>query len=51
MGQKDVTERILEAHNDVVADIVNGLLFGGRPVIAAEDLEEQAPRSCPPLCT
>lgn len=45
MSQKDVTEKILEAHNDVFADIVNVLLFNGRQVIEADELEEQAPRS------
>ena len=29
MGEKDMTERTLEAYNDVFADIVNVLLFKG----------------------
>ena len=29
MGQKDITEKVLEDYNDVFADIINGLLFGG----------------------
>ena len=29
MGTKDVTEKILEDHNDVFADIANVLLFQG----------------------
>lgn len=33
------------AYNDVFADIVNVLLFSGKPVIAVDDLAEQAPRS------
>lgn len=45
VGQKDATEKILEAHNDVFSDIVNVLLFRGRQVISADELEEQAPRS------
>ena len=31
--QKDLTEKYLEAYPDVFADIVNGLLFRGKPVI------------------
>lgn len=27
MGEKDITEKILEDHNDVFADIINGLVF------------------------
>ena len=27
MGEKDITEKILEDHNDVFADIINGLLL------------------------
>jgi hypothetical protein len=29
MAEKDVSEKVLEAHNDVFADIVNGFLFDG----------------------
>jgi len=29
MGEKDITEKILEDHNDVFADIINGLVFAG----------------------
>lgn len=45
MAQKDITEKILEAYNDVFADIVNVLLFHGEEVVKAEELEEQAPRA------
>lgn len=27
MGEKDITEKILEDHNDVFADIINGLVL------------------------
>ena len=27
MGQKDITEKLLEDYNDVFADIINGLIF------------------------
>jgi len=33
MGQKDITEKVLEDYNDVFADIINGLLFGGEQEI------------------
>lgn len=40
MGKgKDVSEKILEDHNEVFADIVNNFLFGGREVVKAEELE------------
>lgn len=45
MGQKDISEKILEAYNDVFSDIVNVLLFGGDEVLKPEELEEQAPRT------
>jgi len=44
-NEKDIGEKILEAHNDVFADIVNVLLFNGREVIKAEDLESSQLRS------
>ena len=31
MGSKDITEKTLEAYNDVFADIINVLLFNGEP--------------------
>lgn len=42
---QDIAEKILESYNDVFADIVNGLLFDGKPVILPEELEDQAPRA------
>ena len=45
MAENDVTEKILEAYNDVFADIVNVLLFHGDRVIAPDELEDQAPRA------
>lgn len=45
MAVKDITEKILESYNDVFADIVNVLLFKGRRIMSANELEEQAPRS------
>ena len=41
MGQKDLSEKILVAYDDVFADIVNVLLFQGQPVIRPEELEEK----------
>ena len=45
MAEKDAAEKILESYNDVFSDIVNVLLFGGREVVAADELEDQAPRA------
>ena len=45
LGQKDITEKILEAYDDVFSDIVNVLLFDGDEVIKQNELDEQAPRS------
>ena len=45
MAGKDVAEKLLEAYNDVFADIVNGLLFDGETVVRPEELEDQAPRA------
>ena len=45
MAGKDMTEKTLEAYNDVFADIVNVLLFGGRRLVREEDLEDETPRS------
>lgn len=45
MGAKDMTEKTLEAMNDVFADIVNGLLFKGQPIIREEDLTDAQPFS------
>ena len=45
MAQKDITEKLLEAYNDVFADIVNTLLFHGEEVLKADELVDQAPRS------
>lgn len=39
MGVKDITEKNLEAWNDVFADIVNVLLFNGRQLVEENDLE------------
>ncbi len=40
MGQKDITERQLEAYNDVFADIVNTLLFSGQRLVREEQLTD-----------
>ena len=45
MAEKDVTEKILADYNDVFADIVNVLLFDGKQVVSAEDLENVKDRS------
>ena len=45
MGEKDITEKILEDHNDVFADIINALVFEGEQKILAESLENTAVHS------
>ncbi len=45
MGEKDIAQKILEAHNDVFSDIVNVLLFGGKKVLTADELEDQSPNA------
>ncbi|MBR4183879.1 MAG: transposase [Lachnospiraceae bacterium] len=42
MGEKDITEKALISFNDVFADIVNNLVFGGEKRVDEADLE-QAP--------
>ena len=42
---KDVSEKILEDHNDVFADTVNVLLFGGQEVLQPDELENAMPVS------
>lgn len=39
MGEKDITEKILADYNDVFADIVNVLLFGGKTIVDDEVLK------------
>lgn len=45
MAGKDATEKILESYNDLFSDIVNVLLFQGKQVLTADELEEEAPRT------
>ncbi|MCI6188250.1 MAG: Rpn family recombination-promoting nuclease/putative transposase [Spirochaetia bacterium] len=45
MAAKDITEKNLEALNDVFADIVNVLLFKGEQVINEKDLEADTTKS------
>ena len=45
MGEKDITEKTLASYNDVFSDIVNGLLFDGRPVVDPDALSDAAPYS------
>lgn len=45
MAEKDITEKNLEALNDVFADIVNVLLFKGEQVINKKDLEADTTKS------
>jgi hypothetical protein len=45
LGEKDITEKTLVSYNDVFSDIVNGLLFEGRPVVKPDALSDAAPYS------
>ena len=45
MGEKDITEKILEDYNDVFADIVNVLLFNGKEVVKEDSLENSGVHS------
>jgi hypothetical protein len=45
LGEKDISEKILEDYNDVFADIVNVLLFGGERIVQENQLENSAPVS------
>ena len=38
MGTKDITEKQLADYNDVFADIINGVLFGGEQVVLEHEL-------------
>ena len=45
MAEKDMTEKALEAYNDVFADIVNTLIFHGKEKILEDELEQGRERS------
>ena len=45
MAVKDITEKTLEAYNDVFADIVNVFMFNGKQLIAEQELEDAQSRS------
>jgi len=45
MGEKDIAEKLLADHNDVFADIVNVLLFGGKMMLGEEELENTKDKS------
>ena len=45
MGEKDVSEKILEDYNDVFSDIINGLVFKGEQIVQPEALRNSAVHS------
>lgn len=45
MGEKDITERVLENFNDVFSDIINVLLFDGEDIVDEADLENAVARA------
>ncbi len=40
MGERDITQKTLESYNDVFADIINVLVFGGEQVVEADSLTD-----------
>ena len=45
MGEKDISEKVLEDYNDVFADIVNVLLFHGKSYVKEDELENVKDKS------
>ena len=45
MGQKDLSEKILVAYDNVFADIVNVLMFNGQEKIRPEELEDRGAKA------
>ena len=45
MAEKDIMEKTLESYNDVFADIVNVLLFGGKRLVKEDDLVDNNTKS------
>ena len=45
LAEKDISEKTLEAYNNVFADIVNVLLFDGEPVVDEDQLTDASPIS------
>ncbi len=45
MAEKDIAEKTLEAYNDVFADIINVLLFGGKLLVKEDELVDESPKS------
>ena len=45
MGEKDIAEKILMDNNDVFADVVNGLIFDGKPVVEEINLSNVKDKS------
>ena len=45
MGEKDITEKILEDYNDIFSDIVNVLLFDGEQRVEENSLVNVAVHS------
>lgn len=45
MGQKDITEKLLEDYNDVFADIINVLLFDGEERVLPDSLVDTKTKS------
>ena len=45
MGEKDIAEKILMDNDDVFADVVNGLIFNGKPIVEEINLSNVKDKS------
>ena len=45
MGEKDIAEKILMDNDDVFADVVNGLIFDGKPIVEEINLSNMKDKS------
>lgn len=45
MGEADITEKLLEAYDDVFSDIINVLLFDGKRLVKEDELSDAVPLS------
>lgn len=41
MGQQDLSSKVLESHNDIFANIFNTFVFGGKPILEPDYLQDE----------
>lgn len=41
MGQQDLSSKVLESHNEIFANIFNTFVFGGKPILEPEYLQDE----------